>query len=127
RFAGTRQRRKHAPRLHVVFFFRAPRETGRQAHLHLRINASRKFRIAPNFDLAAPDFEKVEKAFRKHLRALSRSKRAEITSAIRRNPSRHITSRVFIAEIDLQYGWRSQPQQIAITLRKSSASARVQS
>src|SRR4029077_326909 len=115
RFAGTRQRRKHAPRLHVEFFFRTPRETGRQTHLHLRINASRKFRITSNFDLAAPDFEKVEKALRKHLRALPRGKRTEITSAIRRNPPRHVTARVFIAEIDLQYGWRSQPQQIAIT------------
>src|SRR5579859_2895105 len=127
RLARGRKRREYAACLHIVFFFRAPRETGRQAHLHLRINASRKLRVAADLDLAAPYFEEIEKALRKCLRTLPRSKRAEIKSAIPGDPPRHITPRVFVAQIHFQHSRRTQAQQVLITLRKSSASTRVQS
>ena len=49
----------------VVLLFRAARKTRRQAHLHFRIDASGKTRIAPNLDLASPDLEEIEEAFRR--------------------------------------------------------------
>src|SRR5579864_4364511 len=62
----------------VVLFFAAARETWRQAHFHLRVDAAGKSRIAAYFDLAAADLKKIKRAARKGFSGTPRRKRAVV-------------------------------------------------
>ena len=61
RGATRAQKGDDAAQFDVVFFFRASRKARREAHLHFGIHAAGIAGIAANLDLAAADFEQVEK------------------------------------------------------------------
>jgi hypothetical protein len=57
RFPGGRKKMNNSVGLVRVFLLRTPGKARRQTHFHFRINASRKTWIAPDLDLASPNFE----------------------------------------------------------------------
>src|SRR5258706_15804443 len=62
RRATRTQKCDYAAEFDVVFLFRAAREARSQAHFHFGIYAAGIAGIAANLDLAAANFEQVEKA-----------------------------------------------------------------
>ena len=77
--AAARFQKAHEPLdLDVVLLFAAPREAGREAHLHFGIQAAGESGIAADFDLAASHFEQIEDAFRKCHHGPARGKWAVI-------------------------------------------------
>src|SRR5467141_5112012 len=107
-FLDSRPRRSPArfEKLHeplyfdVVFFFRAARKAWREAHFHLRVQATRKRRITADLDLAAPHFEQVEDPFGECLRGPPRCEWPVIRAARGRaglidgNPAGHVAARI---------------------------------
>jgi hypothetical protein len=65
RTAARFQKTHKALDFDVIFLLAAPREAGRQAHLHFGIKAAGERWITADFDLAAPHFEQIEDAFGK--------------------------------------------------------------
>src|SRR4029077_16418831 len=101
--AARRQKRDDAAHFRVVVFFRAARETGRETHFHFRIDAAGKTGIAANLDLAAADFEEVEKAGGERIGRAARSKGPKIKS-VRADAPRGVAARIGVRETDLEHG-----------------------
>ena len=113
RCAARREKRDDAAHFRVVIFFRASREARRKAHFHFRIDAAGKTRIAANLDLAAPDFEQVEKSGSERIGRAARRERPKIKS-VRADAPRGVAARIRVREADLEHGGRPQPHALAI-------------
>src|SRR6202034_45002 len=78
-------------------------------------------RIAPDFDLAAADFEKIEEAFGKRIGRAAGGKGAKIKAAVPREPAGDVTPWVFVAQIHFQQRGRAQAQGLAVAIREIGA------
>src|SRR5216683_1108686 len=118
---ATRFQKVHQPvHFHVIFFLCTSRKARREAHLHLGIKTTGEGGVAPDLNLAAPHFEKIERAFGERLRGAPRCKWTVVCAArgharfVNRNPASHITPRIGVPEIHLQHrGW-PQAHQVAV-------------
>src|SRR6266568_1924819 len=125
RASAGAEKTHHAQDFRVVILFRAARKTRREAHFHFRINAARKRRVAADFDLAAPDLEKVQKFFGKRIGGAARRKRPVIQSVgwsarglVGADAARDVAARVGVRQVHFQQRWRPQPRQFLIPAGK---------
>src|SRR3989441_13378836 len=103
----------------------AARKARREAHFHFGIDATGKRRVPPDFNLAAPHFEKIERAFGERLRGAPRCKWTVVCATrgharfVNWDASCHIAPRIGVPEIHLQHrGW-PQAHQVAVALGRS--------
>ena len=122
---ATRFQKVHQPvHFHVIFFLCAARKARREAHLHLGIKTTGEGGVAPDLNLAAPHFEKIESGFGERLRGAPRCKWTVVCAArgharfVNRNPASQIAPRIGVPEIHLQHGGWPQAHQVAVALGK---------
>ena len=98
----------------VVFLFGASGKARGEAHFHFGIDAAGKSGIATNFDLAAADFEEVERLLGKSERGFSGGERAVVSAGcgcagfVDGDAARDVAARIGIAQADFQDGGRTQ-------------------
>ena len=90
----------------VVFLFGASGETRGEAHFHFGIDAAGESGIAANFDLAATDFEEVERLLGKRERGFSGREGAVVGASggsagfVDGDASRDVAARIGVAQAD---------------------------
>lgn len=110
--------------LGVVFLLGASGKARCEAHFHFRVDAAGKRGIAANFNLAAADFEKIERLFGESFRRFSGGERAVVAAGGRRagfvdgDAARDVTARISVAQADLENCWRAETHERAVALGK---------
>ena len=110
------ERSNDAAYFHVVVLFGATGEAGSEAHFHFRINAARVGGIAANLDLAAANFEEIEKVLCERFGKGSRGKRAKIERAVCSNAPRDVATRIFIPQVHLEHSRRTKLHHGSVSL-----------
>ena len=110
--------------LGVVFLFGASGEARREAHFHFGIDAAGECGIAADFDLAAADFEEVERLPGKGERGFS-GREGTVVSAccggagfVDGDAASDVAARVGVAQADFEDGGRAQTREFAIAVRE---------
>ena len=103
-----------------VFFGCAARKARRQAHLHFRVDAAGKGRIAADFDLAAAKEEKIQKRFKKSIGRAARGEWTEVETA-RAGTPRNIGARIGAGPVELDQRGRAETHAAAVFARPQSA------
>src|SRR5579859_6493199 len=109
--------------LRTVFVIGAAAKAGRQAHLHLGIDAAGKFRIGMQVFDAAPHLEEVKRVVHELLCRHARSKRP-VVEVLARQPSQSRCDRSageFVFQMQLDQGSEAEAQAIGVSFWKSGA------
>ena len=115
----------HPRRLVAILLVAAAFEAGRQAHLHLGINAAGKRRIRIQLEIAAPQLEEIERIVEKFLRRRARREGPVIARAGAPgqlgDAAGDVGARIRIFQIKFDDCREAQLEALAIVARKLAA------